>query len=83
MSQAQEQTLLEKWEPVLSDVDSGEITDPYRKRVTARLLENTQEFLAEASNVTSGVQNFDPVVISMVRRMAPKLITYDIMGVQP
>lgn len=83
MSHEQEQTLLEKWEPVLEDKDSGEISDPYRKRVTARLLENTQEFLAESSNVTSGVQNWDPVLMSMVRRMAPKLISYDIMGVQP
>lgn len=83
MSQEQLQTLQEKWEPVLNDQESGDITDPYRRRVTARLLENTQEFLAEDSNVAGGLQNYDPVVISMVRRMAPKLITYDIMGTQP
>ncbi len=32
---------------------------------------------------TSDVQNFDPVLISLVRRTAPNLIAFDIMGVQP
>ena len=31
----------------------------------------------------TGMAKFDPVLISMVRRSAPKLIAYDIMGVQP
>lgn len=84
MSQENEtQTLLEKWEPVLNVEGVEEIVDPLRRKVTAQLLENTEENLNEASNVTAGVQNWDPVLISMVRRMAPKLISYDIMGVQP
>lgn len=76
-------TLLEKWEPVLESEKADPIVDPYRKKVTAKLLENTEEYLKEASNLTAGVQNWDPVLISMVRRMAPKLIAYDVMGVQP
>ena len=32
---------------------------------------------------TGNVQNFDPVLISLVRRTAPNLIAFDIMGVQP
>lgn len=75
--------LLEKWDPVLNDKESPEIKDPYKRKVTARLLENTQEHLMEDSNLTSGVANWDPVLIKMVRRMAPRLIAYDIMGVQP
>lgn len=75
--------LLEKWEPVLESDKADAISDPYRRKVTAQLLENTQEQLNESSNLTSGVQNWDPVLISMVRRMAPKLIAYDILGVQP
>lgn len=35
------------------------------------------------TNNTSGVQNYDPVLISLIRRAAPKLIAYDICGVQP
>ena len=75
--------LLEKWAPVLNDPLSEEIQTTHRKKVTARLLENTEEYLKEASNVTSGVQGWDPVLIGLVRRAAPKLIAYDIMGVQP
>lgn len=76
-------TLMEKWEPVLESNKADPITDSYRKKVTAKLLENTEEYLKEASNLTAGVQNWDPVLISMVRRMAPKLLAYDVMGVQP
>lgn len=75
--------LVEKWEDVLNESTSPEIKDNYRRRVTARLLENTEQYLREDSNLTTGVQNFDPVLIGLVRRAAPKLISYDIMGLQP
>jgi hypothetical protein len=78
------QVLLEKWEALLESDKVEKITDPYRKKVTAILLENQEKFLAEAAQTTTGnVQNWDPVLISLVRRMAPKLIAYDVCGVQP
>ena len=90
--------LMEKWGPVLEHDSAPEITDRYRKAVTARLLENQEialreeraqaqgNFISEAAaaNKTgSGVANFDPVLISLVRRAMPNLIAYDIAGVQP
>jgi hypothetical protein len=36
-----------------------------------------------ATSVTGGSQNYDPVLISLVRRAMPNLIAYDICGVQP
>ena len=39
--------LTEKWEPILSHQDLPEIKDPYRKAVTAQLLENQESFLKE------------------------------------
>jgi len=45
-----------------------------------------QQLLGEAAptNATgSSVDNFDPVLISLVRRAMPNLIAYDICGVQP
>lgn len=71
-----------KWEKV---INAGEaINESYRKNVTTILLENTQRALKEAAMTsTSAVANYDPVLISMVRRAAPKLIPYDIAGVQP
>lgn len=39
---------------------------------------------AAPTNQTGGeIDNFDPVLISLVRRAAPNLIAYDICGVQP
>lgn len=75
--------LTEKWKDMLAEealqpVDS----EAHKLNTTAQLLENQDKFLVEASNVTSGVENFDPVLIKLVRRMAPKLIAYDIAGVQ-
>lgn len=77
-------TLLEKWQPLLDNEKVAKINDPYRARVTAQLLENQEKFLTEAAQTTTGnIQNWDPVLINLVRRLAPKLIAYDICGVQP
>ena len=69
----------------------------YKRAVTTVILEKTKEkavredkaFLSEASNWTqwanatgSSVDNFDPVLISLVRRAMINLIAYDICGVQ-
>lgn len=76
--------LVEKWQPLLENDKVAKITDTYRARVTAQLLENQEKFLSEAASSTTGnIQNWDPVLINLVRRMAPKLIAYDICGVQP
>lgn len=78
------QVLVEKWNAVLNSEKVESIDDVYKRKVTAQLLENEEQFLAEATTSLAGnVQNWDPVLIAMVRRMAPKLIAYDICGVQP
>lgn len=79
------ESLVDKWTPLLESEELPEIKDPYRKAVTAILLENEEKALAEASpaNVAAGVQNWDPVLIGMVRRAMPHLIAFDICGVQP
>jgi hypothetical protein len=89
--------LIEKWTPVL-DAESAPALNSYKKAVVAQLLENTEAhlreqrahsgFLTEApTNSTSGgnapIDNWDPVLISLVRRAMPNLIAYDIAGVQP
>ncbi len=43
------QNLQEKWAPILNHQDLPEIRDPYRKAVTAQLLENQEKFLEERS----------------------------------
>lgn len=79
------EVLTEKWNPILANENVAAIDDPYRTKVTAQLLENQEKFLGEAAptNVVGGVDNWDPILISLVRRMAPKLIAFDVAGVQP
>ena len=88
--------LVEKWSPVLNESSAGDIKDSHKRAVTAVVLENTekalreeraqQNFLAEApaSSVgNSSVANWDPVLISLVRRSMPNMMAYDVCGVQP
>ena len=90
--------LQKKWAPVLDHPDMPEIKDPYKKAVTAILLENQEKALAEEGGSTQGLlqeavpvnstdstyQTYqDPILISMIRRSMPNLIAYDVCGVQP
>ena len=87
------ENLQEKWQPVLDHPDLPKIEDSYKRAVTTVILENQERavredraFLSEAApaNQTgSSVDNWDPVLISLVRRAMPNLIAYDICGVQP
>jgi len=91
-------TLVEKWAPVLNEESAGVIQDNHRRAVTAAILENQEKAIMEQSaqengflsenaargvNNTGSVNNFDPVLISLVRRAMPNLIAYDVCGVQP
>ena len=86
--------LVKKWQPVLEHPELPKVTDSYKKAVTAVILENQEKalredraFMSEAapqnSTDASYVQNWDPILISLVRRAMPNLIAYDICGVQP
>jgi len=83
--------LQKKWQPLMEAEGATPIADPYRKAVTAVLLENQEKALREERhalsetplNATGNVQNYDPVLISLVRRAMPQLIAYDVAGVQP
>ena len=85
------QNLQEKWAPVLEHADLPKIDNPYKRAVTSVILENQEKaakedraFLGEIANVTGGaIANWDPILISLVRRAMPNLIAYDICGVQP
>ena len=82
-----------KWQPVLDHPDLPEVKDNYKRAVTSVILENQEKalredeaFLSEAApaNATGGgVTNWNPILISLVRRAMPNLIAYDVCGVQP
>ena len=86
--------LVKKWAPVLEHPELPKVTDSYKRAVTAVILENQERalredraFMSEAapmnSTDASSIQNWDPILISLVRRAMPNLIAYDIAGVQP
>lgn len=89
--------LTEKWEPILNLDGSPAIGDRYRKQATAQLLENAEHsvqkgesqrmdsLITEAAPTTNtgNVQNYDPVMISMIRRTTPNMMAFDVAGVQP
>ena len=94
----QSEHLQEKWAPLLNYEGLDPIKDNHRKAVTAVLLENQEKFLREQSSFETGgmlneatptnstgssVDNFDPVLISLIRRSMPNLVAYDLAGVQP
>ena len=83
-----------KWEPVLLHEDLPAIADPYRRAVTAVVLENQEKAMREErsalfetvntnSSANAGVDDYDPILISLVRRSLPNLMAYDVAGVQP
>jgi hypothetical protein len=85
------ENLQEKWAPILEHSDLPKIEDNYKRAVTAVILENQEKALNEQNlqeaaplNATgTGVSNWDPILISLVRRAMPNLVAYDICGVQP
>jgi hypothetical protein len=81
---------------VINHADLPEIKDPYKRAVTAIMLENQEKALQEeraqsgymteaahANATGAGVSNWDPILISLVRRAMPNLMAYDVASVQP
>ena len=86
------ESLQKKWEPVLNHEGMGQIKDSYKRAVTAVVLENQQKALQEektalfetpANATGAAIDNYDPILISLVRRALPNLMAYDVAGVQP
>jgi len=92
------ESIVQKWKPVMEASGVSPITNRWKEIVTLRILENQEKFLREDPdsralamltesaplNATgSGISNYDPILISLVRRALPNLIAYDICGVQP
>jgi hypothetical protein len=67
-------TVLENTERVLS-AEGGSVASGLQSSLLAED--------APVNQTGSGISNFDPVLISLVRRSLPNLVAYDICGVQP
>ena len=86
--------LEQKWSSILDHPGLPKITSDYRRAVTAVVLENTQDAQAKergqslnesapTNSTGSNIDNYDPIMFSMLRRALPNLMAYDICGVQP
>jgi hypothetical protein len=90
--------LVEKWEGFLDSDKAGmPIVEANKRGAVAQMLENQlteggqgngSVSLNEAgeptnSVTTGGIDNYEPVLINLVRRMAPKMIAFDLAGLQP
>ena len=73
------ENLQEKWSPILEHSDLPKIEDNYKRAVTAVILENqekkalnedraTLEEAAPLNATGSAISNWDPILISLVRR---------------
>jgi hypothetical protein len=80
-------TLVQKWEPVLEGIDTD-----YTRRVTAQLLENQAKSIVEerlSEDITAGATTtgqlgtFQKFAFPLVRRVYPQLIANSLVGVQP
>jgi len=97
-----QEDLFKKWGEYLDSPDLPKIKDPYRKAITAVLLENQERYGGESTengmlteeivnkvgagvtyNGNPNLKGYDPVLIAMVRRLAPQLMAFDLCGVQP
>lgn len=85
--------LVERWDKVLNAAEAPKIAHD-RKAVVARLLENQEKALLHEQTMiseapfanavsNSGVANWNPIMISLVRRAMPNLMAFDIASVQP
>jgi len=85
------EVIKEQVEKLVTDEKFGPaIQSEYKKKITEQVLENEIRFLKQiheasddATSFTSGVKNWDPVLIRMVRRATPQLMAFDLAGVQP
>ena len=82
-----DETLVQKWEPVLEGIDSE-----YTRRVTAQLLENQAKSIVEerisedittATTTTGQLGTFQKFAFPLVRRVYPQLLANSLVGVQP
>ena len=85
-----EEQLIEKWLPVIEGtgkwekvVEGAAKVKPSQYNVMATQLEILEQVELKEGTTTSSLTDYKPVLIPMVRRIAPAIIGNEIFGVQP
>lgn len=71
-----------KWQPVLDLEDAEPIQDRTTANNLIKTLETTQKVLQEETN-TGDTDNWDPVLINLIRRTQPSQVSNGMVGMQP
>jgi hypothetical protein len=71
-----------KWHDVIEAEGAVAIKDPTVKKNLIRTLEVSERTLQEETT-TGAVANWDPVLVSLIRRTQPSLVANQLVGVQP
>lgn len=74
--------VMNKWQEIVEAEGVAPVKDPTIRKNLVKILENTQLTLAEET-VSGDSQNFDPVLIALIRRTQPSLVANQLVGVQP
>jgi len=76
--------LLEKWEKII-DVKGQEVPSVPEtlKEQLAILLENEEKYIQESASRAEDMAQFTPILVPAVRRIFPKLLAHEVVGVQP
>lgn len=75
--------VLNKWAPVMKADGVPEIKNTTIKKNLLRTLEVSQKVLTEELNQSGNSANWDPVLVSLIRRTQPSLVANQLVGVQP
>jgi hypothetical protein len=90
--------IIAKWEPFVNEsADDMPALSKKKKLDMTLMFENSERELSQSkvegysllgeaaptNHTGAAISNFDPVLISLVRRAMPNLIAYDVCGVQP
>lgn len=86
-----DQAIIDKWMPLLEGqgkwkpfVDGCPKLAEKHYATVAQMFENTEALkLEEKTTTTQGVGSFSPILIPMLRRIMPSLISMEIVGTQP
>lgn len=74
--------VMDKWQEIVEAKGIPAVKDPTIRKNLVKILENTQLTLKEET-VSGDSQNFDPVLIALIRRTQPSLVANQLVGVQP
>lgn len=82
------EAVVKRWAPVVENANLSKIKSHAKRKNLIRVLENTNRemggrLLQTETTLTGDIAKYDPVLIALLRRTQPNLVTSGLVGVQP